>query len=243
MNLALFDLDCTLLPSDSDHAFGEFLVREGWADADGFREANDRFYRQYQEGALDMAAYVDFATSPWRGRPWPQALAMRQRFIDEVIRPMLHPAALDLVSRHRAAGDELALVTATNAFVTEPIARLFGIPTLIATDLETDAQGRCTGAIRGVPNFQHGKVTRVEAWLAAQGRRWSDCARTTFYSDSLNDLALLQHVSHPVATNPSPALAAVAAQRGWPILRLFAADGGPTPAHDQEVHPAAPGHH
>lgn len=243
MNLTLFDLDCTLLPTDSDHAFGEFLVRVGWADPVAFRNANDHFYRQYQEGRLDMAAYVAFATSPWRDRPRDEALAMRQRFIDEVARPALHPAALALVERHRRAGDEMALVTATNAFVTAPIAELFGFQTLIATDLAVDATGRVTGEIAGTPSFQRGKVTRVTAWLASRGRTWADYERVTFYSDSLNDLALLEHASHPVATNPSEGLERVARERGWPILRLFTAGDGPDLAHDQEVHPAAPGHH
>jgi HAD superfamily hydrolase (TIGR01490 family) len=221
LRLALFDLDGTLLPTDSDHAFGEFLVRIGWADAASHRRANDRFYADYLAGALDMAAYVDFATAPWRDRD-AQALAeVTARFLDEVARPALHPAALDLVRRHQRAGDRVAIVTATNEFVTRPIAGLFGVAELIATELERDAHGRVTGAIRGVPCFQAGKIARVEAWLAAQGLGWGDVERSTFYSDSTNDLPLLERVSHPVATNPVPALAEIAAARGWPVLRLF----------------------
>jgi HAD superfamily hydrolase (TIGR01490 family) len=221
VRLALFDLDGTLLPTDSDHAFGEFLVRIGWADAASHRRANDRFYADYLAGSLDMAAYVDFATAPWRGRDPAALAALTARFLDEVARPALHPAALDLVRRHQRDGDRVAIVTATNEFVTRPIADLFGVAELIATELERDASGRVTGAIRGVPCFQAGKIARVEAWLAAQGLGWGEVERSTFYSDSPNDLPLLERVSHPVATNPAPALAEVAAARGWPVLRLF----------------------
>ena len=147
--------------------------------------------------------------------------AATERFLAEVARPALHPAALELVQRHRDAGDLLAIVTATNEFVTRPIARLFGIDELIATELERDGAGRITGAIRGVPAFQAGKIARVEAWLAARGLAWDDVERSSFYSDSPNDLPLLERVSHPVATNPVPRLAEIAAARGWPVLRLF----------------------
>jgi HAD superfamily hydrolase (TIGR01490 family) len=221
MNLTLFDLDGTLLPTDSDHAFGEFVIALGWADAAEHRARNDAFYADYQAGRLDMAAYVDFATRPWRARPAAELDAAMQRFLAEVVGPSLHPAAQALVQGHLAAGDRLAVVTATNEFVTRPIAQLFGIPTLIATELQTDAQGRYTGAIRGTAAFREGKVVRVQAWLAGQGLGWQDFERVTFYSDSTNDLPLLEQASHPVATNPSPALLALAQARGWPVLRLF----------------------
>jgi HAD superfamily hydrolase (TIGR01490 family) len=221
VNLTLFDLDGTLLPTDSDHAFGEFLVGIGWADAQAHRRGNDAFYADYLAGTLDLDAYVAFATAPWRGRSDAELSAVMARFLDEVVRPALHPAALALVERHRAAGDRLAIVTATNEFVTRPIARLFGIETLIATELVRDPAGRVTGAVRGVPAFRDGKIARVGAWLAEGGQAIDDFERCTFYSDSTNDLPLLEHVSHPVATNPVPALAAIAAERGWPVLRLF----------------------
>jgi HAD superfamily hydrolase (TIGR01490 family) len=221
LNLTLFDLDGTLLPTDSDHAFGEFLVRLGWADGEAHRRRNDGFYADYLAGRLDLDAYVDFATAPWRDRAPAELDAAMTGFLAEVVRPMLHPSALDLVQRHRAAGDRLAVVTATNDFVTRPIAALFGIDTLIATELERDAGGRVTGAVRGVPAFRDGKIARVTDWLAADGRTLDDFERCTFYSDSTNDLPLLEHVTHPVATNPVPALAAIAAERGWPVLRLF----------------------
>jgi HAD superfamily hydrolase (TIGR01490 family) len=221
VKLALFDLDGTLLPIDSDHAFGEFLITLGWADASAYRRRNDAFYEQYAAEQLDIAAYVDFCTAPWRDRSPAELDAARQRFIDEVARPALRPSALELVARHREAGDRLAVVTATHDFITRPIADLFGIDTLIATELVRDELGRCTGAIAGTPSFRDGKVRRVSDWLAAQGLAWGDFDAQTFYSDSTNDLPLLEHVSHPVATNPGPALEALAQQRHWPILRLF----------------------
>ena len=222
MKLALFDLDGTLLPIDSDHAFGEFLVRLGWADGEEFRRGNDAFYAQYLEEALDIAAYVRFATAPWRARGAEEQAAASARFVAEVIAPAIDTRARALVARHADAGDRLALVTATNEFVTRPIARLFGIDTLIATELQRDPQGRVTGEIHGVPAYREGKVQRVAQWLHQQGRRFEDFERISFYSDSTNDLALLEQVSHPVATNPAPALERIARERGWPILNLFA---------------------
>lgn len=227
MNLTLFDLDGTLIETDSDHAFGEFLVREGWADAGEFRRRNDAFYADYLAGRLDVAAYIDFATAPWRERPEADALALRQRFIDEVMRPSLHDAARALVRRHIDAGDRVAIATATNEFVTQPIAELFEVPTLIALELARDAAGRVTGAVHGTPTFRDGKVERVRQWMADEGLRGADFERITVYSDSTNDLPLLEWATHPVATNPGPALEAIARERGWPILRLFGA--GPKP--------------
>lgn len=221
MNLALFDLDGTLLDGDSDHAFCQFIVALGWADAQAFARRNDAFYADYLAGCLDVHAYVEFATAPWRERSPAELAQASQRFIAEVVRPMLKPPAQALVDQHREQGDRLALVTATNDFVTRPIAHALGIEALIATELERDAQGRATGAIAGVPSFREGKITRVENWLAAQGLTLSSFERSTFYSDSTNDLPLLELVSEPVATNPSPALEAIALQRGWRILRLF----------------------
>lgn len=221
MNLALFDLDGTLLPVDSDHAFGEFLVQIGWADAQAVRERNDAFLADHHAGRLDLTAYVDFATSAWRGRPMVEVLAARARFVAEQIAPQLHPAALALVRSHQAAGDRVAIVTATNEFVTEPIARAFGVADLIALQLMRDAQGHVTGAIRGVPSHREGKVTRVGEWLAHEGRDWTSFERIAVYGDSLNDLPLLERASEPVATNPSTALEAIARERGWRVLRLF----------------------
>lgn len=222
MKLALFDLDGTLLAIDSDHAFGEFMVRIGWADAEAFRRANDAFYAQYLASQLDVDAYIAFATAPWRGRSDAELAAASERFTREVVDPAIHDAARALLRRHVDAGERVAIVTATNDFVTRPIAARFGVDALIATELQRDAQGRVTGAVRGVPAYREGKVTRVQQWLASQGLACGDFERITYYGDSVNDLPLLERVSHPVATNPGPALARIAEQRGWPILRLFA---------------------
>jgi HAD superfamily hydrolase (TIGR01490 family) len=219
--LTLFDLDGTLLDIDTDHAFNEFMVKLGWADGETFRAGNEHHYAAYLAERLDIDAYVDFATAPWRRRSAAEQAAASARFVDEVIRPALQPQALDLVRRHQDEGDVVAIVTATNHFVTRPIADLFGVKELIATELARDTEGRVTGAIHGVPSFRAGKVRRVDDWLAGHGRAWGDFDRTLFYSDSTNDLPLLERASEPVATNPSPALERVALDRGWRILKLF----------------------
>ena len=221
MNLCLFDLDETLLPLDSDHAWGEFVIRLGWVDEAEFRRRNDAFFADYQAGRLDIHAYIAFATGPLRERGPAQAEQAHARFMREVIEPQLRPAALDLVRAHRAQGDRIALVTATNDFVTAPIARAFGIDDLIAVRLERSPAGTITGRIDGTPSYRDGKVVRVAEWLAAQGRDWTGFERITVYSDSLNDLPLLERATDPVATNPSAALEALARERGWRILRLF----------------------
>jgi HAD superfamily hydrolase (TIGR01490 family) len=222
VNLALFDLDLTLLPIDSDHAWGEFMLELGWVDAAAFRAGNDAFYADYRAGRLDIAAYIAFAAAPLRERGASELFAARERFMREVVAPALRPEAKALVESHRERGDRLALVTSTNDFITMPIAAAFAIDALIATRLERDADGRPTGRIDGVPAFREGKVARVGQWLAASGSGWSDFARISVYSDSLNDLALLERATDPVATNPSPELEAVARDRGWRILTLFA---------------------
>ena len=220
-HLTLFDLDGTLIPGDSDHAFGEFMVDIGWADADTWRRRNNEFYETYLAGALDVHAYIDFSTSVWRGRSDAELADAHARFMRQVIAPMLLPPALALVRQHQDAGDLVAIVTATNEFVTRPIAQAFGVPELLAVELERDAAGAVTGAIRGVPTYQHGKVTRVGQWLAARGAGWDDFDRVSVYSDSINDLPLLERATDPVATNPSAPLEAVATERGWRFLRLF----------------------
>jgi HAD superfamily hydrolase (TIGR01490 family) len=221
VNLALFDLDHTLLPIDSDHAWGEFMISLGWVDGAEFRRGNDAYYAQYREGCLDIDAYVDFATAPLRARTSDELAAAHRRFMTTVIAPAIRPAATGLVASHRVRGDRLALVTSTNDFITLPITAAFGIDALIATRLERDAAHRFTGRIEGIPAFREGKVARVGQWLAEGGLGWSDFGRITVYSDSLNDLALLERASEPVATNPSPELEALAGQRGWRIMKLF----------------------
>ena len=221
MNLTLFDLDGTLIPSDSDHAFGEFMVSIGWADGAVHRRRNDAFYRDYLAGTLDIDAYLEFSSAPWRGRSVAEQTRARQRFMAEVMAAQIQPVALDLVRRHQVAGDVVAIVTATNEFVTRPLAESFGVPDLIAVELARDANGAVNGRIHGVPSFRDGKITRVDQWLAERGQAWGDFDCTTFYSDSSNDLPLLERASRPVATNPSPALEALAIERGWQVLKIF----------------------
>jgi len=221
VNLTLFDLDGTLIDADSDHAFGEFMVAIGWVDGEAFKRRNDGFYEDYQAARLDIEAYIDFATAPWRARPRAEALAMRERFMRECMQTAFDERARALVRRHQADGDHVAIVTATNEFITRPIADAFGVADLIAVELALDDNGAVTGAVRGVPSFREGKIVRVEQWLAALGLRHADFGRITVYSDSTNDLPLLEWATHPVATNPSPALATLASERGWPVLNLF----------------------
>jgi HAD superfamily hydrolase (TIGR01490 family) len=221
VNLALFDLDLTLLPIDSDHAWGEFVIALGWVDAAQFRRGNDAFYAQYRQGSLDIDAYIAFATTPLRERTASELDGARVRFMREVIEPALRREALELVESHRERGDRLAIVTSTNDFITAPIAAAFGIDALIATGLERDAAGAITGRIAGVPAFREGKAVRVGQWLAESGSGWSDFERISVYSDSLNDLPLLERATDPVATNPSPELEALAEARRWRIVRIF----------------------
>lgn len=221
-SLCLFDLDLTLLPIDSDHAWNEFMVELGWVDGAAFRAGNDAFYTQYREGRLDIDAYVAFATAPLRARSDADMRSAHARFMREVIGPALRPEAYALVEQHRRRGDRLALVTSTNEFITAPIAAAFAIEALIATRLARDAGGAITGKIDGTPAFREGKVERVGQWLAASGAGWADFERISVYSDSPNDLPLLERATEPVATNASADLQTIAGERGWRILNLFA---------------------
>ncbi len=218
--LALFDLDHTLLPIDSDYAWGVFTQTLGWTDPRLFQQKNDAFYEHYKAGTLDIHDYVRFATDAVRLRGPDEAASAHARFMREVVGPELLPQSLDLLRGHQRRGDEVVIVTATNEFVTRPIAQAFGVDELIAVELERGADGWITGEIRGVPSARDGKVIRVEQWLAARGRDWAD-VETTFYSDSFNDISLLERVDHPVATNPDARLRAIAKARGWRILELF----------------------
>lgn len=220
MKLALFDLDHTLLPIDSDHSWGVFTTELGWNDPVLFAQRNDDFYAHYQAGTLDIHDYVRFATQAARERGAAAAARAHDRYMDEVIRPRITPEALALVRSHQQAGDTVMIVTATNEFVTRPIAQAFGVHELIAVELERDASGWITGEIQGTPSFREGKVTRVAQWLAQQGLSWDD-VEMSFYSDSMNDLPLLEKAHHPVATNPDARLRQLATERGWRILELF----------------------
>lgn len=219
--LALFDLDHTLIPLDSDYAWGEFTTARGWTDANEFKRQNDAFYEHYKAGALDVHAYVRFATAAIVRQGAINSIAAHADFMRSVIENAIKPQALKLVRDHQAAGDTVIVVTATNAFVTRPIAKAFGVDELIAVDLVLDpGTGWYTGEIAGVPSFRDGKVARVQQWLADHGLDW-DQVHTTFYSDSINDLPLLEKATVPVATNPDARLRALAQERAWRILDLF----------------------
>lgn len=218
--IALFDLDHTLIPVDSDFEWGEFTIGLGWCDGEEFKRRNGEFFDQYRAGTLDVHAYVRFATQAIRAQGTVKSIAAHALFMADVVRKTFAPQVHALLQTHRAAGDELVIVTATNEFVTRPIADALGVSELIAVELERDAQGELTGEIKGIPSFREGKVTRFEHWLAARQLSWAE-VETTFYTDSINDLALLEKVSCPVATNPDERLRALAIARGWRILDLF----------------------
>lgn len=224
MKLALFDLDHTLLPIDSDYAWGVFTSTIGWTDPVDFGKRNDEFFAHYRAGTLDVHDYVRFATDAMRQQGAIHSMAAHAKFMKSVVQPAIKPQALALVRQHQQAGDEVVIITATNEFVTRPIADAFGVKELIAVELERDAApdgtGWITGEIRGVPSFREGKVKRVEQWLAQRQLGWGD-VEATFYTDSINDLALMENVKHPVATNPDERLRAIATERGWRILDLF----------------------
>jgi len=222
--IALFDLDHTLLPIDSDYAWGVFTTAIGWTDPVEFAQRNDGFYAQYQAGTLDIHDYVRFATDAVRCQGREAALAARADFMRTVVVPAIRPAALELVRSHQRAGDQVAIITATNEFATRPIAEVFGVSDLMAVELEHDdapgGTGWLTGEIRGVASAREGKVVRVSQWLAGRALDW-DRVHITFYSDSTNDLPLLERSNAPVATNPDDRLRAIAGSRGWRILDLF----------------------
>lgn len=218
--IALFDLDHTLIPIDSDYEWGEFTIAMGWCDATEFKRRNAEFFEQYRAGVLDIHDYVRFATQAIRDQGAIKSIAAHALFMGSTIEKNIKEAALSLVRAHRDAQDELVIVTATNDFVTRPIAQAFGIEHLLAVQLQRTPSGEWTGEIEGTPSAREGKVTRVAQWLNERGWDWAD-VETTFYTDSMNDLALLEKVNHPVATNPEPRLRDLAQTRGWRILDLF----------------------
>ena len=219
MNLTLFDLDNTLLNGDSDFEWSQFLIRIGVLDRELFEAKNIAFYEHYKAGTLDIQEFLDFQLKPLSRHARKTLDEWHQRFMREQALGMITQTARDLVNRHRAAGDICVIITATNSFVTAPIAREFGVEHLIATEPE-HKNGEFTGNVADVPCFREGKITRLENWLAQQGWALESFADTTFYSDSLNDLPLLTKVKNPIAVNPDDTLRQHAAQHGWQVMNL-----------------------
>ena len=219
MKLVLFDLDNTLLDGDSDYEWAQFLIEQGVLERASYERRNEEFFEQYKAGRLDIYAFLDFQLAPLAQYPREQLDAWHAQFMAEKIRPIMRDAARRLVSRSLQKADLCAIVTATNSFVTAPIAREFGVTHLVATEPE-QIDGRFTGKVSGIPCFREGKITRVEQWLAGLGRRWSDFSESCFYSDSHNDLPLLEKVTHPVAVHPDHPLEQQALARGWEVIAL-----------------------
>lgn len=224
MTLAIFDLDNTLLNGDSDHAWGEFLIGKGLVDPVAHKAGNDHFYQLYQQGNLDILAYVDFAISPVKGMPRAEREALQQEFMSSSVEAMMLPKAQALLQQHRDNGDYCLIITATNHFVTAPIAERLGVDDLIATDLEL-VDDNYTGGVQGIPSFQAGKVRRLQDWLQAynEGRpagQQLSMENSVFYSDSFNDLPLLERAGKAVAVDPDPVLREQAIKRGWEIISL-----------------------
>ena len=219
MNLAIFDLDNTLLNGDSDYNWSLFLIKKGILDQSIYKQQNEEFFKDYQTGSLDIDAYAEFQFKPLRENERFFLNDLRDEYVATIIRPMITEKAKDLVNEHRSQGDQLLIITATNSFITKPIAALFGIEELIGTDLE-EINNQFTGKIKGVASFQEGKVTRLNQWLDEKHLTLAQFDKTFFYSDSKNDLPLLKIVSHPVAVNPDATLNAEAKKNNWPIMSL-----------------------
>lgn len=216
MNLAIFDLDNTLIAGDSDHAWGEFLVSKNLVDSQWYKAQNDKFYADYVAGQLDVIAYSEFVFSFLAQHDTAYLQQLHQQFMREVIQPLMLPKAQALIEQHRAAGDELLIITATNRFITQPIGDALGISQLLATEPE-QIDGRYTGKVLGVPCYKEGKITRYQAWLVQQNKRFD---KVTFYSDSHNDLPLLSIVDVPIVVDADAKLLAYAQEKGWSILSL-----------------------
>lgn len=219
MQLALFDLDHTLLTGDSDYEWTQYLVSKGIVDRTTHEARNAEFYEQYKAGTMDIHEFLDFQLRPLADHTRADLEAWHADFMETQIRPRLSQKARELVRKHLDAGDICAMVTATNSFVTGPIARELGIPHLIAT-IPAQENGRFTGKPRGLPSFREGKIARVDAWLESMGLWWNNFQRSWFYSDSHNDLPLMGKVSDPIAVDPDDILRAHAGQQAWPVISL-----------------------
>ena len=218
-NLALFDLDNTLLAGDSDYNWSLFLINEGLLDAEQHKARNEQFYQDYKNGCLDIFEFLKFQLKPLSEHPKKFLDELHLKYMEKVIRPMMTQKAQDLVNQHKAAGDLCVVITATNSFVTKPIATAYGIEHLIGTDPEM-VDGEYTGGVSGVPSFKEGKVTRINQWLAERGQSLADFKTSYFYSDSHNDLPLMKLVTHPVAVDADVILTDYAKQQGWPMISL-----------------------
>jgi len=219
LNLALFDLDNTILAGDSDYNWSRFLIQEGYLDGAIHAEKNEKFYADYKAGTLDIYAFVEFQFKPLARNPRSILNQLLKKYVEEVIKPMITEKAYDLVRKHHEEGDLLIVITATNSFITKPIAALFGIENLIGTDPE-EKEGEFTGKVSGLPSFKEGKVTRLEAWLKNKNLSLADFKKSYFYSDSHNDLPLMQKVTHPVAVDSDDILTEYANSKGWPKISL-----------------------
>lgn len=219
-NLAIFDLDNTLINTDSDHAWPQYLMKKGLVDVEYTRAQNDKFYRDYQNGCLDIDEFLAFHLAPLKNFSRAELDEMHREFSAEFIEPHIAPMAKMLMQSHRDAGDELLVISSTNEFIIRPICRLFGIDNVIGTQLETDADGRYTGRYVGIPSLKEGKITRLHQWLSARGESLADYGKSYFYSDSKNDLPLLRLVDEPVAVNPDAELLREAQEKGWPVLNF-----------------------
>jgi HAD superfamily hydrolase (TIGR01490 family) len=219
LNLALFDLDNTILAGDSDYNWSRFLIQEGYLDGAIHAEKNEKFYADYKAGTLDIYAFVEFQFKPLARNPRTVLNQLLKKYVEEVIKPMITEKARALVKRHQEEGDLIIVITATNSFITKPIAELFGIENLIGTDPE-EKEGEFTGKVSGLPSFKEGKVTRLEAWLKNKKLSLASFEKSYFYSDSHNDLPLMQKVTHPVAVDSDDVLSEYAKSKGWPQISL-----------------------
>lgn len=219
MNLALFDLDNTILAGDSDYNWSRFLIQEGYLDGAIHAEKNEKFYEDYKAGTLDIYAFVEFQFKPLARNPRTVLNQLLKKYVEEVIKPMITEKARALVKRHQDEGDLIIVITATNSFITKPIAELFGIENLIGTDPE-EKEGEFTGKVSGLPSFKEGKVTRLESWLKGKNLSLASFENSYFYSDSHNDLPLMQKVTHPVAVDSDDVLSEYAKSNGWPQISL-----------------------
>jgi len=219
LELALFDLDNTLLSGDSDYEWAQFLIERGVLERAEYEAKNEHFFRQYNAGELDIHEFLEFQLAPLARYPREKLDEWHAEFMRTKIEPMIRAKGVELVRRHLGHGDLCAIVTSTNAFITAPIAREFGLEHLVATELEV-RDGRFTGKPTGTPCFREGKITRVEEWLAGQGRILASFTAIWFYSDSQNDLPLLEYVTHPVAVDPDEVLRREAVKRGWQVISL-----------------------